>query len=385
MDNRFNVAPDIRVRIGQIGADLRVRGWDKDEVRASGEMLRVSDYEDGKSVLINAGGDCEIALPYGASLFIENVGADAKITEVHGEVHIDHVGADLSLRDVGPVTIESIGADARIRQVHGSVTIENIGADATLHDIEGDVKVRHIGADALVRQVAGGCICEFIGGDLIWQIAFAPGHEYRASTGSDTVIRLPHDANVTFTVDVEGDLENDADGSEFKAGTRPNQIVFGMGEAAAQIETQGDLHFVDDDGKDIRFDAAFDFDIDKIMEHATRATEQARRHMKREAERLQEEFRKQAERSAEQARREAERASRGRGAWSWSWGESKMKRPPTPPTPPRPPAPPRGATPPGMENEPVTNDERLTILKMVEAKQITVEEAEMLLAALEGK
>jgi len=38
-----------------------------------------------------------------------------------------------------------------------------------------------------------------------------------------------------------------------------------------------------------------------------------------------------------------------------------------------------------MENEPVTNDERLTILKMVEAKQITVEEAEMLLAALEGK
>jgi hypothetical protein len=39
------------------------------------------------------------------------------------------------------------------------------------------------------------------------------------------------------------------------------------------------------------------------------------------------------------------------------------------------------STPPG---EPISNEERMAILHMVENKQITVEEAERLLAALEG-
>jgi hypothetical protein len=45
---------------------------------------------------------------------------------------------------------------------------------------------------------------------------------------------------------------------------------------------------------------------------------------------------------------------------------------PTPPTPP---------TPPG---EPVSEDERLMILRMLEQKKITMEQAEELLSALEG-
>jgi hypothetical protein len=47
-----------------------------------------------------------------------------------------------------------------------------------------------------------------------------------------------------------------------------------------------------------------------------------------------------------------------------------VERPPTPPEPPR---------------EPVSDEERLAILRMLEQKKITVEQAEQLLAALTGK
>lgn len=40
---------------------------------------------------------------------------------------------------------------------------------------------------------------------------------------------------------------------------------------------------------------------------------------------------------------------------------------------------------PVQTSEPVSNDERLTILKMLQEKKITLEDAEKLLAALEGK
>ena len=101
----------------------------------------------------------------------------------------------------------------------------------------------------------------------------------------------------------------------------------------------------------------------------------------------------QAERAAEKAQRDFEKAQRksARGAsFGWSWGDDRAGtgrsrmgfHPPTPPTPPGAPRPP---TPPNPVNEPVSDNERLMILRMVETKQITVDEAERLLSALEGR
>jgi hypothetical protein len=82
---------------------------------------------------------------------------------------------------------------------------------------------------------------------------------------------------------------------------------------------------------------------------------------------------KRAEEAVRRAERTAERhARRGRvgleiGRWNWD-----LKGAPKPPTPPVPPT------------EPVSDDERMSILKMLAEKKITAEQAEQLLSALEG-
>jgi hypothetical protein len=93
-------------------------------------------------------------------------------------------------------------------------------------------------------------------------------------------------------------------------------------------------------------------------------------HVARRAQEAAERARRQAERAAERARARAERASRkperhahGVGV-RMSWG---------PPSPPKPPA------------EPVSDTERMAILRMVADKKITADEASRLLAALEGE
>jgi hypothetical protein len=88
----------------------------------------------------------------------------------------------------------------------------------------------------------------------------------------------------------------------------------------------------------------------------------------RRAQEAAERARRQAERATERARMRAERAGRkqehrGHGTrWTWS-----------PPQPPKPPA------------EPISDAERMAILKMVQDKKITADEAAKLLAALEGQ
>ena len=85
----------------------------------------------------------------------------------------------------------------------------------------------------------------------------------------------------------------------------------------------------------------------------------------------------QSHMQAAQSRAEA-KAERGkRFGFKFDLGKSfAPPRPPMPPTPPRPPKP---------ASEPVSDEERMMILRMVEQKKISIEEAEKLLAALEGK
>jgi hypothetical protein len=110
--------------------------------------------------------------------------------------------------------------------------------------------------------------------------------------------------------------------------------------------------------------------MQQARESSERATAKAQEKMRRAQEKLErklEAARRREEMHAQAAERRAQ--SRGRKSWSFEW--------PSAPTPPRPPAPPEPAQ--------VSDEERLMILRMLEQKKITLEEAEQLLAALEGK
>jgi hypothetical protein len=81
---------------------------------------------------------------------------------------------------------------------------------------------------------------------------------------------------------------------------------------------------------------------------------------------------KSAEEATRRAERHAERHARrwGRTPPPGAWGDFGPKGMPTPP---------------GMpKSEPVAEEERMAILKMLQEKKITAEQAEQLLQALEG-
>ena len=103
--------------------------------------------------------------------------------------------------------------------------------------------------------------------------------------------------------------------------------------------------------------------VNQAINTGERESARAQEKMRRAQEKLERKLEAHRRRSEGRAQAATDRRSR-RQTWGFEW-----------PSPPAPPAPPR---------PPVSEDERLMILRMLEQKKISLEEADRLLSALEG-
>ena len=379
-----------RVHIEAVGGDLRLRGWDRPEVAAQGDEARLSK-EGEEAALLSGSGDLSARVPWQATIDLGSVGGDAKITDLGGALSIGKVGGDLALRKTGPAQVGQVGGDARVKRVAGSLRIGQAGGDVTIREVEGETSLGRVGGDLYVRDVGGACRAEQVGGDLVLSTDFMPGASYYFNVGGDVVCRVPPGASVRVRVPAEAELGLDAPGAEVVEGPEGEEIVFGAGEALLELEAGGEIRLVEE-AEDYMMAINFQLEEDlesRLSELEERLSEQLSgldaliakkaEKFRTKAEREAERAARQAERLARKAERMAEQGRRKR-SFTFSFGGDPFEgafprgsRRPAPPTPPREP------------EEPVTDEERLMILRMVEKKQISVEEAEKLLAALEGR
>jgi hypothetical protein len=409
MASTYAVQPGVEIQIESIGGDLIVEGQTEDEIRARGDNPDVRIEDEGQRAVVACGGDCRLRVPNHARLEIGSVGSDARITDMAEKITVDSVGSDLVIRDVVDVTVNTVGSDIELKRIKGNVEVETVGADATLREIEGDVRIGHIGSDALMTDISGSCEVDTIGADLVLNVAFQEGLNYHfENVGSDVLAKVRPDADVRFEVPHHVEKAVELQGARFENDGDIDVIVLGSGAAHVKIEAIGaELALIsrDKDFVEMAFEAAFPDNLDDIISEQInsqlagirRDAERAAEHARMKAEQIAEKVRRNAERMQREVERNAERAQRKHKhgkSWgfdfSWPGWSEKAKHGPIPPMPPMPPMPPFGekakrgpdpSTPPG---EPISNEERMAILHMVENKQITVEEAERLLAALEG-
>ncbi|MBN1566159.1 MAG: hypothetical protein JXA10_20140, partial [Anaerolineae bacterium] len=237
----------VAVIIQNIGGDLRLRGRPGDRLLVDGEGVDVQQLGEGQPYVVRCGGDARIIVPEAIAVSVQQVGGDAKITEINGDLDINAIGGDLVVRSVDGVQIKTIGGDLRLKRASGPVTIDNIGSDATIRDIDGDVWVTDIGSDLYLRNIEGNCVVENVGSDLVLNINFQSETEYRFGAGSDILCRIQENADVTFILppDTEITLDIDAEVNENDEGMK--SITLGEGRATVDITGANSLRLVGED------------------------------------------------------------------------------------------------------------------------------------------
>jgi hypothetical protein len=315
-------------------------------------------------IVITAVRDCDITCPIGSQLTIEHASGDLRVLQVKGALAVNTINGDAVLHDVGPVTLKAVQGDLSLRDAGGDVQIEVVRGDAKLKHTVGNVAISKVAGDFVGSDLNGGLAVGMVGGDASLQTSLAAGRSYAVKAGGDVIFRVEGGGG-QFVLNCKGDRRVRLPMTDWTGNDRSATGTYGDGSAQVTLIANGDLLVLPASSG-----APFDPDelseqVEAMIESAMSQFEMQMSQVQRDLEQRFGKFDKRAEKAAERAARSAERAKRRAERAAGSWGFT-VGRPPTPPS------------------EPVTDQERLMILKMVEEGKITADQAAQLLAALEG-
>jgi hypothetical protein len=276
------------------------------------------------------------------------------------------------MRGVHDVAIGTIASDFSLRGAKGDVLVKSVGGDASLRDVDGSLTLDSVSDDLAVRGV-GGDLKVDVDEDVVVHLDPKPGQEYSVVAGDDILLVLPPEANAVLTLRGE-DITIDWPGVE-PDDSISRVVTLGDGSAQIKLDAGGDLVVTS------RADAAesadeygnfagmmFDWGTwgREIGEHWGNYGRDLGERISRRAQDVAERAARKAEAAGRRAERHLDRKLRHAGGknrnWNWTFTQEVG----------------------GVKKEPVSDEERMTILRMLAEKKITSEEAEKLLSALEG-
>lgn len=406
------------VIIERVGGNLIVGAGEEEQVwvRSHGEEFNFEHNDD--QVILRIEPDGELTVPIGAALIVKTVHGNAKIEHVEGEITVKTVHGNLTLLATGPVSIEDVSGNLSAQEVHGDLTAARVNGNAHCQEIDAGVQLEMCRGDLHVRHAEGDVKARVFGNALL-NVAPQPGHTIEIVARGNIHCRIPTTTDSQVSLKAKGNVNV----SRLPIPQPGEEHAFTLGDGTGRItlEALGNVTLAgyapgEEDSSSADFEFDFDFgQAEEIMRQFSEQMEAQARELSRQFEarladlgtgdelaakvqekvqralrQAEEKIANAARRAEEKANRRAERAARRgrRGHREQHGPHGPMARGPmspgvvvTPPTPPVPPRPPRPAAP---ATPAVSDEERMHILRMLEEGKISVDQAETLLAALEG-
>ena len=355
-----------KIEIQSINGDLSLVGWEGDDILIKTDEEDVNISQSGDEVKIACNDDLSLRVPKGAYVIIHSINGDASIRGVMGGIELKEIEGDLSIRDANTVAIGTVHADFSLRGAKGSLSVRKADGDVSVRDVDGSVSLDSVTDDLALRDVRGNVTAN-VGEDVVLYLNPQSGNAYAVNAGDDILLVMPPRANAMLTLSAD-EIDFDWDGVENDEDSTSRVVTLGDGSATIALSAGGVIRVSNqsdagESAEEFGNFAGIGMDWSGFGDRISRRVDQVAARAQRKAD--------EAIRRAEQTAREAERKASRRGGKAvlsvgrWNWDIS-----------------PKGVPMPSKQQ--ASEEERLAILKMLQEKKITAEQAEKLLSALEG-
>lgn len=369
---RLNLGRSPRIVVEKCGGNLEVRGWSREET-----VIEYSDRETDVetvegSLKISTDSSLSLRVPEESTISIVDTEGNVRLKEVNTALNIGNVGGTLMVRRVPSLQLGNVGGHLVLRDVEGDFNFQAVGGNITLRDVRGPVIGEGVDGHLVAKTTPAGAKIERVGGNLVMKTDLKPETSYEFNCDGSAEITVPESADVRFIVNADGTIKAD---TNFQTVLEGRQRIFlnGNGSSVFKLSAGGSVRIKQ------RSIYRTDEDLPEGFEDFSEEIEEAMSHLdlqfesiEAQLERIPDHIRGRVERKLEAARRHVIDAQR-RASRTVERATRDLHNPSV------------GFASTVEPREPVSEEERMMILQMLEDGKITVKEAHKLLEALEGK
>lgn len=398
----IEVTGQSQLLIRNISGDLNLKGWKRGEIQLSGTGVEEQVQKGTEKITLESAGDLKISIPHQLAVQVASISGDASIVNLASSLEIEQIAGDLSLRDIGKTTIAKLGGDLFASRIRGDLTIANLGGDCLAKDVDGQFAGKGIAGDLMLNGVAGG-IEAHASGDIHADFSPVPWQAYALHARGTIMAHVPPHTNAAFLLKSEGKS------IQLNTGPEPQHVhqetyELELGEGGPQVSlSAGQEIILNTESRSWTPEFRFDADLSGLTEQITKQTtaqihshlanletqlneqlsnlpqtleeaglseekiSQVRTRIEEASLKAAEKARKAAQKAEvklEQKLAQAQRKAR-RETRSFDLDDFLAQK--------------------EQKQRSATEKERLMILNMLQEKKITAEQADELLAALEGE
>ena len=374
----------------KVSGDLFLQGDEVAEVRFGNSEDRIRVNQSNDNLYIETHASLDQSVPRTAKVIVEKVGGSAFLQDLEGALMIQKIGGDLALQRLSEVRVEKVGGGCLIEGITSALTLGKVGGDLVVRQAMGPVAINTGGGDINLQLAGDGPLSARAGGDMHVYFTEGLAQPITLTAGGDLRLYVPTNINANFRLDcgseeIKLQLSRQAQPIAQEIEARRYEFTLGEGGEIVELRAGGDLLVSDETIEPAPISADLErresvwketrdrrgaptwsggFGFDRTSAWAEMISRRAQEASRRAEQRVQSATRRTEDQIRQAAEREMRRAE----------SRSGFPMPSVPPRPPMPPTP-----------SPVTEQEQLMVLQMLKDGKISIEQAESLLAALEGR
>ncbi len=374
-----------------VKGSLRIKGWDRSEIRADSDKSDTLNIEStDNKVTITCESGCMVRVPIESTLQIDNVDRELMLKSIECSIEVDNVSGQVMVKSIGSLKIQKASSNLIAKNVEGIVECQVVGGNANLQDIEGAINLGKVNGNLTVKGFVGGIKAE-TNGNATLRVDPEAGGIFDITANGNISCRLSPDTSAKIKlISNSQNIKITKEGSSETIKQAEHEVIIGESLSQMTLIANGNIDLKIPVQEDVDWEYEFDFgeDVTMVAEDISQiVTEQLetqleslsenlssltnnlstigpfasqRSREKLEAKRMQ--LERKLARVERRATEKARKASRRAAASSRRYGQRKKS-----------------------SSDPVSDSERQKVLDMLQNKQISVKEAELLLATLEGR
>ncbi len=238
--------PDNTTIVLKMHADLALEGWDRAE---AGIICRRRDLKivqlESQKLFISCRDDCFLRLPKNAVVIIEAVGGDMTVRNLDQTLSVRNVGGDLQALDLAGLEVQKVGGDASLYDIAGAVAVRKVGGDLTAYRLGASLRAESGGDAELVRLP--GDVQLRSGGDILLGLEKFTDQPVYLHAGGDIEVIVPAAINAALNISSGAeDINISVGGKDHSYDDHTLRTTLGQGGAEISLLAGGDVEVSDE-------------------------------------------------------------------------------------------------------------------------------------------